>query len=389
MRILSIHNRYLIRGGEDQSRELEEKLLQEQGNQVDIYEENNNRVAEIGKVRVAIRTVWSTESYQIVRQKLTENSYNIVHVQNFFPLISPSVYYAANKQGVPIIQTLRNYRLLCANSYFFRDQKVCEDCLGKIIPWPGVVHGCYRDSKLGSLVVVTMQTLLRAISTWKKMVNLYITLTDFTRQKFIQAGLPADKIVVKPNFVYPDPGMGEGNGNYAIFIGRLSPEKGLDTLLAAWQLLGGKIPLKIIGDGPLSNQVREAVTKLPYVKWLGRLPIQEVYTLIGEAKFLIFPSQWYETFGRVAIEAFAKGTPVIASNLGNMSSMIESGRTGFHFSPGDPNDLVALVEYALTHPEKLRKMRFEARSEFEAKYTAQQNYHKLMDIYKLAIASKN
>jgi Glycosyltransferase len=389
MRILSIHNRYLIRGGEDQSRELEEKLLQEQGNQVDIYEENNNRVAEIGKVRVAIRTVWSTESYQIVRQKLTENSYNIVHVQNFFPLISPSVYYAANKQGVPIIQTLRNYRLLCANSYFFRDQKVCEDCLGKIIPWPGVVHGCYRDSKLGSLVVVTMQTLHRAISTWKKMVNLYITLTDFTRQKFIQAGLPADKIVVKPNFVYPDPGMGEGNGNYAIFIGRLSPEKGLDTLLAAWQLLGGKIPLKIIGDGPLSNQVREAVTKLPYVKWLGRLPIQEVYTLIGEAKFLIFPSQWYETFGRVAIEAFAKGTPVIASNLGNMSSMIESGRTGFHFSPGDPNDLAALVEYALTHPEKLRKMRFEARSEFEAKYTAQQNYHKLMDIYKLAIASKN
>ena len=389
MRILSIHNRYLIRGGEDQSRELEEKLLQEQGNQVDIYEENNNRVAEIGKVRVAIRTVWSTESYQIVRQKLTENSYNIVHVQNFFPLISPSVYYAANKQGVPIVQTLHNYRLLCANSYFFRDQKVCEDCLGKIIPWPGVVHGCYRDSKLGSLVVVTMQTLHRAISTWKKMVNLYITLTDFTRQKFIQAGLPADKIVVKPNFVYPDPGMGEGNGNYAIFIGRLSPEKGLDTLLAAWQLLGGKIPLKIIGDGPLSNQVREAVTKLPYVKWLGRLPIQEVYTLIGEAKFLIFPSQWYETFGRVAIEAFAKGTPVIASNLGNMSSMIESGRTGFHFSPGDPNDLAALVEYALTHPEKLRKMRFEARSEFEAKYTAQQNYHKLMDIYKLAIASKN
>ena len=389
MRILSIHNRYLIRGGEDQSRELEEKLLQEQGNQVDIYEENNNRVAEIGKVRVAIRTVWSTESYQIVRQKLTENSYNIVHVQNFFPLISPSVYYAANKQGVPIVQTLRNYRLLFANSYFFRDQKVCEDCLGKIIPWPGVVHGCYRDSKLGSLVVVTMQTLHRAISTWKKMVNLYITLTDFTRQKFIQAGLPADKIVVKPNFVYPDPGMGEGNGNYAIFIGRLSPEKGLDTLLAAWQLLGGKIPLKIIGDGPLSNQVREAVTKLPYVKWLGRLPIQEVYTLIGEAKFLIFPSQWYETFGRVAIEAFAKGTPVIASNLGNMSSMIESGRTGFHFSPGDPNDLAALVEYALTHPEKLRKMRFEARSEFEAKYTAQQNYHKLMDIYKLAIASKN
>lgn len=389
MRILSIHNRYLIRGGEDQSRELEEKLLQEQGNQVDIYEENNNRVAEIGKVRVAIRTVWSTESYQIVRQKLTENSDNIVHVQNFFPLISPSVYYAANKQGVPIVQTLRNYRLLCANSYFFRDQKVCEDCLGKIIPWPGVVHGCYRDSKLGSLVVVTMQTLHRAISTWKKMVNLYITLTDFTRQKFIQAGLPADKIVIKPNFVYPDPGMGEGNGNYAIFIGRLSPEKGLDTLLAAWQLLGGKIPLKIIGDGPLSNQVREAVTKLPYVKWLGRLPIQEVYTLIGEAKFLIFPSQWYETFGRVAIEAFAKGTPVIASNLGNMSSMIESGRTGFHFSPGDPNDLAALVEYALTHPEKLRKMRFEARSEFEAKYTAQQNYHKLMDIYKLAIASKN
>lgn len=389
MRILSIHNRYQIRGGEDESRESEEKLLREKGNQVDIYEENNNRVPEIGKIRVALRTIWSAESYQIVKQKLTENSYNIVHVQNFFPLISPSVYYAAETQGVPIIQTLRNYRLLCANGYFFRDQKVCEDCLGKTIPWPGVIHSCYRESKAASLAVVAMQTFHRAISTWKKKVNLYIALTEFTKQKFIQAGLPSEKIVVKPNFVYPDPGIGEGTGNYALFIGRLSPEKGLDTLLEAWQNLPGKIPLKIIGDGPLSPMVKETANKLPDVEWLGRQPIQEVYTLIGEAKLVIFPSKWYETFGRVAVEAFAKGTPVVASNLGNMASLIDHGRTGFHFCPGNSDDLVDQVEYALTHPEQLRKMRLEARAEFEAKYTAEQNYQKLMDIYKLALATKN
>lgn len=382
MRILSIHNNYQIRGGEDESRESEERLLREMGHEVDVYQEHNDRVAELGAVPMALRTVWSTESYNIVKQKLSSSNYDIVHIQNFFPLISPSVYYAAKSVGVPVVQTLRNYRLLCPNGLFFRDGEVCEDCMGKFIPYPGVLHGCYRENRSATGAVATMLTVHRAMRTWIEMVDVYIALTEFARQKFIAGGLPAEKIVVKPNFVNPDPGVGKGSGGYALFVGRLSTEKGLDTLLAAWEHLDSKVPLKIVGDGPLSSQVMESVKRLPQVEWLGRRPMSEVHHLMGEAIFLIFPSKWYETFGRVAVEAFAKGTPVIAANIGAIAELVDSGRTGLHFSPGNSEDLAAKVEWALENPTLLTQMRHQARTEFEDKYTSKENYRRLIEIYK-------
>lgn len=381
MRVLSIHNRYQIRGGEDESSESEQRLLREMGHDVDVYEENNDRVASINPAQMALKTIWSNEAHTTVKQQLQSSTYDLVHIQNFFPLISPSVYYAAKEQKVPVVQSLRNYRLLCPNALFFRDGTVCEDCLGKFIPYPGVQHGCYRESKIATGAVATMLTVHRAMNTWTEMVDLYITLTEFARQKMIQGGLPAKKIVVKPNFVHPDPGVGEGRGGYALFVGRLSVEKGLDTLLAAWEHLKEPIPLKIIGDGPLSEQVIAAAKRLPQVEWLGRKSMSEVHALMGEAMFLIFPSKWYETFGRVAVEAFAKGTPVIAANIGAIAELVDSGRTGLHFSPGDPHSLAAQVEWALTHPTEMAQMRLEVRAEFEAKYTAQNNYQQLMEIY--------
>ncbi len=381
MHILSVHNKYQIRGGEDESQELERRILQEKGHQVDLYEEDNSRVKSLNPVQTALRTVWSTEAYQVVKQLLQNSTYDIVHIQNFFPLISPSVYYAARERGVPVVQTLRNYRLLCPNALFFRDGQVCEDCLGKFIPYPGVQHSCYRESKIITGGVATMLTVHRAMKTWMQMVDIYITLTEFARQKMIQGGIPAEKIVVKPNFVHPDPGLGEGRGGYALFVGRLSVEKGLDTLVAAWEKLGGKIPLKIIGDGPLSEEAIAAAKKIPQVEWLGRRPMAEVHALMGEAMFLVFPSKWYETFGRVAVEAFAKGTPVIAANIGAIAELVESGRTGLHFCPGDAEDLAAKVEWLLANPAKLGQMRREVRAEFEAKYTANNNYQQLIEIY--------
>ncbi len=377
MRVLSVHSCYQIRGGEDECREAEERLLREMGHIVEVYEENNNHIAALGKIQLALRTVWSVEVHKTLRRRLMQQTHDVVHVQNFFPLISPSVYYAAKSQGVPVVQTLHNYRLLCPNALFFRDGHVCEDCLGNA-PWPGVLHACYRESRKASGVVAAMLVVHRAMHTWTEMVNVYITLTEFARQKFIQGGIPAEKIVVKPNFVHPDLGCGEGRGGYALFVGRLSPEKGIDTLLAAWERLGG-VPLKIVGDGPLANQVAEAVKKLNNVEWLGRRPMEEVYALMGEAMFLIFPSNWYETFGRVAVEAFAKGTPVIAANIGAITEIIDHNRTGLHFCPGNSEDLAAKVEWALAHPGKLAQMRQEARAEFESKYTAQENYRKLME----------
>ncbi|OUL26027.1 glycosyl transferase family 1 [Nostoc sp. RF31YmG] len=381
MRILSVHNLYQIRGGEDESRQAEENMLREMGHEVTVYEEHNDRIAKMNQLQVASRTIWSQEAYQIIQRKLKEQPQDIVHVQNFFPLISPSIYYAAKAEGVPVVQTLRNYRLLCPNGLFFRDGKVCEDCLGKFLPLPGVIHSCYRESRAASAAVATMLTVHRTLRTWTKMVDVYIALTEFARQKMIQGGLPAEKIVVKPNFVHPDPGLGKGRGGYALFVGRLSVEKGLDTLLAAWEKLAGKIPLKIIGDGPLSAEVIAATKRIPQVEWLGRRPMSEVYTLMGEAMFLIFPSKWYETFGRVAVEAFAKGTPVIASNIGAIAELVDSGRTGLHFSPGDAEDLAAKVEWSLANQAQLSEMRQEARTEFVAKYTADKNYEQLIEIY--------
>ncbi|MBK4732466.1 glycosyltransferase [Oxynema sp. CENA135] len=381
MHILTIHNNYQIRGGEEVSREAEERLLRERGHQVESYEDDNTRLSELGAIDVATRTLWSREAYQQVKQKLQAGSYDIVHVQNFFPLISPSVYYAAQECGVPVVQTLRNYRLLCPNALFFRDGRVCEDCLGKVIPWPGVVHRCYRQSRSASAATAAMLVVHRGLQTWEKKVDRYIALTEFARQKFIEGGLSAEKIVVKPNFVAPDPGSGSGSGGYALYVGRLSVEKGLDVLLAAWERLGGKVRLKIVGDGPWGDRVAAAAAKMPEVEWLGRQPMEEVHRLMGEAMVLVFPSKWYETFGRVAVEAFAKGTPAIAANLGAIAELVEDGRTGIRFQPSDPVDLAAKVEWILNHPEPLAAMRRQARAEYLAKYTPDRNYEQLMAIY--------
>lgn len=379
MRILSLHNRYVIRGGEDESREAEEKLLREMGHEVSTYEEDNKTIESLHSLEVLKRTLWSQPSYEIVRKRLKHSPHDIVHIQNFFPLISPSAHYAAQSMGVPVVQTLRNYRLICPNGLFFRDGQVCEDCMGLSIPYPGVMHRCYRDNLTASAGVTAMVSMHRLLRTWQHQVTLFIALTDFAREKFIQGGFPADKIVVKPNFVHPDPGLGSGSGKYALYVGRLSVEKGLDTLLQAWNHLSTDFPLKIIGEGPLIDLVKTHQSN--QVEWLGRRSLSEVYQLMGEATMLIFPSNWYETFGRVAVEAFAKGTPVIGAKIGAIAELIDHGRTGRHFSPGDPADLAAQVDWMLTHPAQVQTMRKAARAEFEQRYTAKTNYAQLLDIY--------
>lgn len=384
MRILKIHNHYLIRGGEDESFAAEDSLLQEQGHQVDTYIENNKRIANLGLWRTGLKTMWSTESYKLIRKKLKQSRYDVVHVQNFFPLISPSVYYAAKAEGLPVVQSLRNYRLSCPNALFFREGKVCEDCLGKLIPWPGVLHRCYRDSLPASAVSGMTLTLHRLLRTWDKQVDVYVAPTQFARKKSIEGGIAPQKIVVKPNFVHPDPGIGNGQGEYALFVGRLSQEKGLDILLQAWESLEKKVPLKIVGDGPLVNQVTETTARLSHVEWLGTRTLAEVYELMGQAMMLIMPSKWYETFGRVVVESFAKGTPVIAANIGAIAELVTPGHTGLHFISGDSADLAKSVDWMVTHPQARRTMGQQAREEFLANYTAKQNYQMLMEIYELA-----
>jgi glycosyltransferase involved in cell wall biosynthesis len=387
MRVLMVHCRYQIRGGEDECYEAEQRLLREAGVEVDGYEDDNRRVEQRGAVRTAVATVWSESAYRGIRARLRERRYDLVHVHNFFPLISPAVYHAAQAEGCAVVQTLHNYRLWCPAGIFYRDGHVCEDCLGKAVPWPGVVHACYRDSRAGTATVAAMLAGHRLIGTWRSKVDLYIALNEFMRQKAIAGGVPAGKIAIKPNFVSHDPGMGDGAGGFALFAARLNREKGVPELLAAWQRLGARIPLKIMGDGPLTEEVRRAAAANPALDYLGRRPLAEFYELLGAARFFIFTSTWYEGFPRVISEAYARGTPIVASAIGPIAEVVANGRTGLHFRPGDVDDLVAKVAWLLDHPEEEAALRQNARAEFEAKYTAAVNLEQLLAIYERALAS--
>jgi glycosyltransferase involved in cell wall biosynthesis len=387
MKILVIHDYYQQPGGECQSFTAESSLLESHGHQVMRYTVHNDQIKNMKPFALAAKTIWNRTVALDLRKIIYQKRPEILHFQNTFPLISPAAYYAARAEGVPVVQTLRNYRLLCPNALFFRDGHVCEDCMGALVPWPGILHACYRGSRAATGVTAAMLSFHRALGTYTRMVGMYIALTDFARQKFIQGRLPAEKIAVKPNFVDPDPGIGEGRGGYALFVGRLSQEKGISTLLSVWEKLGGKIPLKIVGDGPLASQVAEASRSIPGIEWLGDKPGQSVLALMKDAAVLVFPSVCYEGFPRTIVEAYSVGLPVIASNLGGMASIIEHGRTGLHFSPGDPEELAVQVDWLFDHPAELERMRREARKEYEEKYTADRNYEMLLEIYERAVGS--
>ena len=379
-----LHNRYLIPGGEDQSTAAEVALLQQHGCQVELLEEDNARIEQLGKPRTAVRTIWSAESFRRIHDKLQKGKFDILHVQNVFPLWSPSVYYAAAKCNIPVVQTLRNYRLMCVNATYFRDNRICEDCAGKIFPWPGIIHACYRSSLAGSAVVAAMDGIHKLLGTWRTRIDVYVALTEFARDKYIAGGLPAKKIVVKPNFVYPSPEPGPGGAGYALFVGRLSAEKGIATLLDAWKSAVDPLRLKIVGDGPLSAMVEAAAGEAARIEYLGRRAPRDVMELMRLAEFLVFPSEWYEGMPRTVIESLAVGTPVVASNIGATASMVVSGETGFHFAPGNISELRERIEWCSQNVDQLRSMRGSARQAFEAAYTGTANAEMLLKIYRMA-----
>ena len=388
MKVLVAHNFYQQPGGEDQCLAAEVAMLRAHGHEVTQYCVHNDLIAAMNRLQVASRTIWSQSAFHELRRLFRTHRPQIAHFHNTLPLISPAAYYAARAENVRVVQTLHNFRLLCANALLFRNGEPCEDCLGKAIPWPGVVHKCYRGSRAASAAIATMLTMHRVPGTWRKAVDVYIALTEFSRRKLIEGGLPAGKITVKPNFASPDPGPGAGTGGYAVFVGRLSAEKGLETLLEAWQRLGGAVPLKLVGDGPMAGLARKAAAENSTIQWLGNVPLEAVYALVGEAAFLVAPSQCYETFSRVIMEAFAKGTPVIASRLGAMAEIVEDGCTGLHFTPGDPVDLAAKVLQIVAEPLELARMRRAARQKFNQNFTADSNHESLIAIYEQALSGR-
>jgi glycosyltransferase involved in cell wall biosynthesis len=391
VKIILVHNAYQQPGGEDVVFEQERQLLERAGHQVVMYRRSNHEMegySAVQRLALVPKAVWSLETRREFAKLLAEEKPQVVHVHNTLTMISPSVYWACLEANIPVVQTVHNFRLFCPAATFYRGTQVCEECVEHSL-WRGVRYGCYRDSRPATATVALMLAVNRRIGTYSRAINCYIAFHEFARKKCVEGGLPAEKIAIKPNFVHPDPGARAGDGDYALFVGRLSPEKGIGTLLAAWTLLRNDVPLVIAGDGPMRSQMEEGITGagLPNVSYRGRLSRDETLATMKGARFLIFPSEWYEGFPVTIAEAFACGIPVICSRLGAMQELIADGRTGLHFASRDAGDLAQKVEWAWSHPQEMQAMGREAREEYLSKYTAEKNYPMLMQIYQRAMAA--
>lgn len=389
LRILLAHNYYQNRGGEDTVFEAELQLLANAGHKVVTFIRNNREITGYSRWRrgfLGAKTVWAWDSVQTFRETLLRERPDVVHFHNVFPLLSPALYYVCRELRIPAVQTLHNYRLLCPSAVLFREGKICEECIGRLVPVPGIIHKCYRDNRWASVSVAAMLSIHNLARTWTNQVDCYIALSEFAKQKFLDHGIPEQKIVVKPNFLSINPRPLSAPGEYAVFVGRLSPEKGIQTLLHAWQQLKVPIPLKIVGDGSLRTVVQSACADMQHVTWMGEIEHSEVIETIRRARFLVLPSCSYETFALAFAEAFACGIPVISSSLGALQEYVCNGSTGLQFEAGNAAQLANAVEFAWSNPEKMLLMGKNARRDYELKYTAEEAYRQLISIYERVLA---
>jgi len=391
LKILIIHNYYrsFAASGENVVFEQERDLLISRGHDVHTFITRNDDWEKFGtleKALILLETPWSVRRYREIRQLVRDLRPDVVHIHNIFPLISPSIFWACNTEGVPSVLTLHNFRLICPR-WFSRKGQICEKCLHSTVVW-SLIHGCYKNSRIKTFIVACLIILNRFLGTWSRKVDAFIALTEFNRSKMIEAGVPPEKIFVKPNFLSDPPReIPDDRENYALFLGRISPEKGLDTLLEAWREFPG-LPLHILGEGQQRGACESFAQKhkINSIHFLGRKPHSECVERLLRARVLLMPSVCYEGFPMTVREAFACGTPVIASRLGSLGEILEDGVTGLLFEPGNAKDLAQKVRWLWEHPEEARRMGQNARRVFEEKYTAEKNYEMLMGIYQKAIA---
>lgn len=386
MKILFCHNYYRFQGGEDHSFESEVAMLRGAGHEVITFTRHNDSVNDgaLGLLRVSARTLHSRSAKEEMETYIREHRPDVVHCNNLFPQLSTSIYSPARAAGIPVVQSIRNYRSFCANGFFLRDEKVCTDCLGSRASFHSIRHGCYRGSRAASTVVTTMQLWQRSLDRLHPVVTVYVTPTEFSRQLHISGGFDEKRIVVKPNFIAPDPGHGPGSPDTFLFAGRLSAEKGLKAIIAAWEDLDA--PLRVFGDGPMKDEIIAFAETHPAVTYLGHQPLHKIVEEMGAVRAVLMPSVWYETFGRTIAESFSRGTPVIASRLGAMAELVQDGINGTLIDPNNPEELSTAVRHLLKLEDRdYASMRESARQSFKNHYSIEENYRRLMEIYGLAI----
>ena len=394
MRILQVHNFYLQAGGEDEVLWAENRLLTRRGHQVQQLLKRNDKLSSIQLgFEFFVNTHYSKSGREKIAAALEEFHPDVMHVHNFFPLFSPSIYDACAERNIPVVQTLHNFRILHPNALLYHNGEVDER------PLSGSAYQCvsdrvYRKSILQTTIVAHMIEYHKRRDTWNKKVTRFIALTDFCKMKFVQGGILPHKIEVKPNFasepkqldVYEPPFPKDA---YCLFVGRLSEEKGVRTLLNAWEQQEIPLPLVIAGSGPFEQKLKGYGSSDPRIRWLGHRPKDEIMGLMQNALALVFPSLWYEAFPMTIVEAFASGLPVIASRLGSMAELIEDGRTGYLFEPGNTGALASAVRRAHENREELNHMKSEARKEYERLYMPERNYRMLISIYERAIEDQH
>jgi glycosyltransferase involved in cell wall biosynthesis len=390
MKVLLVHNKYRTSApsGEDIAVANERRMLENRGVKVFAFERCNDDLDDsslFARTAMAVNTIWSQRSRTELRNVLREVRPDIAHVHNTFSILSPSVYGACKAEGVPVVQTLHNFRFFCPSALFLRDGKPCENCVEKSL-LESVRYKCYRGSRAATATLAAMLTLHRAIGTYSRDIDRYITLTQFARRKAANAGIAKQKLVVKPNFVPNPPAPGRGGGGYVAFVGRLLDGKGAETLVSAWRHLPS-VKLKIVGDGALRPALESiAQSENLNIEFTGTLDRAKVLETVSGAELLIVPSEWYEGFPMVIAESFACGTPVLASRIGSLEELIDEGVTGRKFTPGDAAGLADAVDAMLADPPGLERMRLNARAYFEANLSEQTNATELLDIYNDVIA---
>lgn len=388
--VLFVHNRYRERGGEDSVFEAESALLETRGHRVERLLFDNRDLASGASLRIALETIWSGPARESLTALAEQFQPDVVHFHNTLPKVSPAAYGVAKQAGAAVVQTLHNFRMGCPSGLMYRQGSPCEDCLGQAVPWPGVLHGCYRGSRAQTGVVATMLALHRLRGTYRNDVDLYLAPSDFLREKAVQSGLDPERVVLKPNFLAPDPGLKPGFGDYALFVGRLTETKGLITLLNAYEQKESGLPdLRIAGEGELEGLVQTAADADQRITFRGPLSRDQVLSEMSGALALVFPSVWYENFPMTIVEALACGLPVLASRLGALPELVSDGQNGALFAAGDPVDLGDTLAALAANPIQLRAMSSSARSTYLASYSGDIAYDRLIEAYERALGKVN
>lgn len=395
MRVLLLHNRYRLAGGEDGVFQAESDMLRSHGVEVLEYEVDNGADREGLTPRAVQRVLnssWSRASYDQIRDICDRFRPDVAHVHNFWMTLSPSVHAACHSSGVATVQTLHNFRLLCANALFLRQGRSCQDCMGKM-PWWGIVRRCYRDSALASATVTAMIGVNRWRQTWTRDVDAFIALSQHSRLQFLAGQLPSERIFVKPNFLR-DPGEPitvPSQSDLVVYAGRLAREKGVDILLTAWahNRLSRLGKLVIVGEGDrrklLEQQAENLGLRSPDVVFVGLKSRAEVSRMLAGARALVLPSLYFETFGLIVLETLAAGRPAIVSDHGALRELVEHGKTGLTVPPGNAPMLGNAIERLLCDPKLADRLGRQGREDYLTRYTNHQNIGMLLAIYEFAI----